>query len=106
LPKPSEDNDGDGLSLWEEYLWTTDPTDSSSRSRLILEAESQGGWKLRLSPFHENRIYRVQARRDFTESQWLDLYLANPTVDENGWGVFRIPAAFPFRFFRILVNEI
>lgn len=104
-PEPNEDKDGDGLSLWEEFLWTTNPTDSTSRPRVALEPKSDGGWKLSFFPYHEGRSYQVQAQKSLSDARWADPFLAGPVIDENSWGVFQVPSSYPFQFFRILVKE-
>lgn len=106
IPDPSVDNDGDGVSLWEEYLWATDPTSPGSRPEVELRAAESGAWMLSFSPFHEGRSYQVLARESLTEeSGWTSVRLADPILAEDGRGVFTISSNLPYRFFRLEVSE-
>ncbi len=100
-PAPADDNDGDGISLWEEFVWATDPADPASRPEIELQPTGTGDWKLSFAPYHEGRSYSVQGRKSLDDSGWATVILPQPSVDESGRGVFLLPSAIPFQFFRI-----
>src|SRR5690606_4148528 len=69
-PSSEDDVDGDGVTIREEYLWGTDPTDLDSRLRYALERDANDLWTVTFSPFHEGRVYRLQRRASLTEGSW------------------------------------
>lgn len=106
-PDPTVDADGDDSTIFEEYLWGTDPTDPVSRPRYRLERESAEAWSLVFSPFHEGRAYRLQSRASLTEGEWKNVSGPAPLRLESGEGLLALPSVTDLRkaFFRLEVDE-
>jgi len=102
-PAGHVDADGDGRTLWEEFLWTTDPTDRTSQPRYGVTAAAGGGWTFHFAPWHPGREYRVHGRVHLEQGNWEELNLGQPEV-ANGGATFAIPGATPHRFFRLEVR--
>jgi hypothetical protein len=98
-----EDQDGDGMSNWQEYVAGTDPTNEASYLRLSLPAGSPGGsveMSFQSVPGRRYELWRA-ARLD---GEWLAAPEAPPVQGDGGRMIVRDPGDASARFYRLRVR--
>ena len=67
------DTDGDGFTLWQEYVANTQPTNGQNFQRLeIGPAATSNGWKI-LFPSATGRLYRIDVATNLAPAVWQPL---------------------------------
>ncbi len=103
---PEVDHDGDGWSVWAEFLSGTSPIDPASGPQFSVEAGVQEGeFLLRFWPIYARRSYFLESSSQLG-SGWSPQTATETTTDE-GIREFRVnlPAG-EQRFFRLLIEPL
>jgi hypothetical protein len=105
-PAGATDADGDGSSVYAEFLWGTDPTNPHSRLRQRIAWAPEQHWQIIFAPFLDGRNYVAQTSGSPGGDNWQDAAAAGPAA-EPGAGMFLLPhdALRPGTFFRIAVQD-
>ncbi len=98
------DPDGDGQSNALEYAAGTDPDRSASRFTFELLSIEIGGTTLRFAPSQTNRIYVLEARKDFTSAIWQVVSNARFTPKNGGQWVVDSNVVSTQTFYRLQIN--
>ncbi len=86
----SVDADGDGYTVWQEYLWGTDPSLPESRPEFSLERNRAGTFTLEFAPLLQGRTYIPQGRGSLTEGEWQSVPHLPMITPPEGGGILRI----------------
>ncbi|MFN7137850.1 MAG: phosphodiester glycosidase family protein [Limisphaerales bacterium] len=103
VPDAAVDADGDGYSIYEEYIWGTVPNDPASTPVTRFEQLPGGGLQLVFSPWRSDRTYQVQSSTEL--GSWSN-FAVSPRV-ENGQGIIDLPVeqgSSQQRFYRLRVS--
>ena len=84
----NQDNDGDGITNFGEYVAGTDPTDSASTFSIMDLTVTEDLVSVRFGPVVQDRLYSLLYRKDFASKDgWIviDQYRAMKSVAETTW---------------------
>lgn len=84
----NQDNDGDGITNFGEYVAGTDPTDSASTFSIMDLTVTEDLISVRFGPVVQDRLYSLLYRKDFASKDgWIviDQYRAMKSVAETTW---------------------
>lgn len=98
----AQDCDGDGAAAWQEYVAGTDPTDSASVLKLLLNSQS-GGNELRWTAQAE-RLYTLYYGADLANGLTNVLRVYFPPCSPSLSFFDSPPAEEPQRFYRVAVE--
>lgn len=72
IPDVAVDVDGDGQTVYEEFVWGTDPTNPKSRLRKQMRSAEDGHWYLEFAPYLSTRSYALWSRSDLNDGEWIE----------------------------------
>lgn len=101
-PPAHIDADGDGFTLYQEYVWGTVPNDATSRPKTSFEQINEQTLRLTFSPFRSDRVYRVEISGNL--ETW-SVFNVTPN-EENGTAIVDLPieSGSASRFYRLRVS--
>lgn len=100
------DLDGDGIEVWREYVFDTDPNDSTSLFRSEIKyLPALNAIRIHFGPTSQQRLYTVESTSDLKAGSWQPVHGHEPRVGTDGDDSISLPGpSQSHHFYRLRVT--